>query len=119
MVYNFCIQEIKAYNFALIKIEKGEKEMYVTGKKARSFISRYESIRYPRCLYDVYKSFSVAKLLAWEYCKDKCSELNGRNLIVLSHNSSVFTAAFEYTHPDTGVLMLHVETYANSYDMEM
>ena len=28
MVYNFCIQEIKAYNFALIKIEKGEKEMY-------------------------------------------------------------------------------------------
>ena len=28
MVYNFCIQEIKAYNFTLIKIEKGEKEMY-------------------------------------------------------------------------------------------
>ncbi len=28
MVYIFCIQEIKAYNFALIKIEKGEKEMY-------------------------------------------------------------------------------------------
>ena len=28
MVYIFCIQEIKAYNFTLIKIEKGEKEMY-------------------------------------------------------------------------------------------
>lgn len=46
-------------------------------------------------------------------------QMDGKRLTVLSHNSSVFTAAFEYTHPDTGVRMLHVETYANSYDMEM
>ena len=45
--------------------------------------------------------------------------MSGRRLTVLSHNVSTFTAAFEYTNPDTGVLMLHVETYANSYDMEM
>ena len=93
--------------------------MYITGKKARNFISRYESIRYPRELYDVYKSFSVAKLQAWEYCKAKCSEMNGRNLTILSYNTTMFSAAFEYTHPDTGVLMLHVETHLNSYDMEM
>ena len=93
--------------------------MYITGKKARNFISMYEAIRYPRELYDVYKTFSAAKLLAWEYCKAKCSEMNGRNLTILSYNTSKFSAAFEYTHPDTGVLMLHVETYANSYDMEM
>lgn len=93
--------------------------MYITGKKARNFINRYEAIRYPLCLYDVYKSFSENKLLAWGYCQAKCSEMNGRNLTVLSYNNNVFTAAFEYTNPDTGVRMLHVETYANSYDMEM
>lgn len=93
--------------------------MYITGKKARSFINRYETIRYPLCLYDVYKSFSENKLLAWGYCQAKCSEMNGRNLTVLSYNTTTFTAAFEYTNPDTGVRMLHVETYANSYDMEM
>lgn len=93
--------------------------MYITGKKARSFINRYEAIRYPLCLYDVYKTFSENKLLAWGYCQAKCSEMNGRNLTVLSYNTNAFSAAFEYTNPDTGVRMLHVETYANSYDMEM
>ena len=93
--------------------------MYITGKKARNFIDRYEAIWYTRCLYDVYKGFSEAKMRAWEYCKAKCSEMNGRNLTIISYCTTNFTAAFEYTHPDTGVLMLHVETYANSYDMEM
>ena len=93
--------------------------MYITGKKARNFINQYENIYYPLTLNDVYKSYSVAKLHAWEYCERKCFKMDGKRLTVLSHNSSVFTAAFEYTHPDTGVRMLHVETYANSYDMEM
>ena len=93
--------------------------MYITGKKARNFIDRYEAIRYPLSLYDVYNSFSEAKLWAWEYCKAKCSEMNGRNLTILSYCTTNFTAAFEYSHPDTGVRMLRVETYANSYDMEM
>ena len=93
--------------------------MYITGNKARNFINQYDNIYYPLKLNDVYKSYSVAKLHAWEYCERKCFKMNGKRLTVLSHNSSVFTAAFEYNHPDTGVRMLHVETYANSYDMEM
>ena len=93
--------------------------MYITGKKARSYVNKYERIFTPLSLDDVYKSYSVAKLHAWEYCQRICYEMNGRRLTVLSHNSNFFTAAFEYTHPDTGVLMLHVETYANCYDMEM
>ena len=93
--------------------------MYITGKKARKFINQYEDIYYPLTLNDVYKSYSVEKLHAWEYCERKCLKMGGKRLTVLSHNSNVFTVAFEYTHPDTGVLMLHVETYANSYDMEM
>lgn len=93
--------------------------MYITGKKARYYVNKYERIYNPLTLDDVYKSYSVSKALAWDYCKRKCEKMNGRRLTVLSCNSSFFTAAFEYTHPDTGVLMLHVETYANSYDMEM
>lgn len=88
--------------------------MYITGKKARSYVNQYSRIYIPLTLDDVYNSYSVAKLNAWEYCQRKCDNMNGRRLTVLSHNSNFFTAAFEYTHPDTGVLMLHVETYANS-----
>lgn len=63
--------------------------MYITGKKARSFVNQYYNTQY-RSIHDVYKQ-----------------------------PSQTFTAAWYYTHPDTGVLMLHVETYKNSYDMEM
>lgn len=93
--------------------------MYITGKKARYYVNQYDRIYFPLKLDDVYKSYSVAKMNAWEYCKRMCDKMNGRRLTVLSYNSNFFTAAFEYTHPGTGVLMLHVETYANSYDMEM
>lgn len=93
--------------------------MYITGKKARSYVNRYDCIYNPLTLDDVYKSYSVAKSHAWDYCRRKCDSMNGRRLTVLSHNCNFFTAAFEYTHPDTGVLMLHVETHDNSYDMEM
>ena len=93
--------------------------MYITGKKARSYVNKYERILTPLSLDDVYKSYSAEKLRVWGCCQRICDRMNGRRLTVLSHNSNFFTAAFEYTHPDTGVLMLHVETYANSYDMEM
>lgn len=93
--------------------------MYITGKKARSYVNQYNRTYFPLTLDNVYKSYSAAKHHAWEYCQRKCESMNGRRLTVLSYNSNFFTAAFEYTHPDTGVLMLHVETYANSYDMEM
>ena len=93
--------------------------MYITGKKARSYVNQYDRIYNPVTLDDVYNTYSVAKRNAWEYCQRKCESMNGRRLTVLSHNSNFFTAAFEYTHPGTGVLMLHVETYTNSYDMEM
>lgn len=93
--------------------------MYITGKKARSYVNQYSRTYFPVTLDDVYKSYSVAKRNAWEYCQRKCESMNGRRLTVLSATNMFFTAAFEYTHPNTGVLMLHVETYKNSYDMEM
>ena len=93
--------------------------MRITGKKAYGYINQYNRTPKGLRLGHVYKSYSEAKEKAWIYCEDLCDYMNGRNLTILSHNCNFFTAAFEYTHPDTGVLMLHVETAYNSYDMEM
>lgn len=92
--------------------------MRITGKKARSFVNQYNNAPY-RTIHDCYKQPSQRKVAAWGYCIRKCGEMDGHNITVLSYNSQTFTAAWYYTHPDTGVLMLHVETAYNSYDMEM
>lgn len=92
--------------------------MYITGEKARSYVNQYNRTPY-RSIHDCYKRPSEHKIAAWGYCLRKCGEMDGHNITVLSFNSCFFTAAWYYAHPDTGVLMLHVETYANSYDMEM
>ena len=92
--------------------------MYIKGSKALNFITQYNRALY-RTIYDCYARPSQNKVAAWGYCMRKCRDMNGQGITVLSFNSSYFTVAWLYTHPDTGVLMLHVETYANSYDMEM
>lgn len=92
--------------------------MYITGKRARFYVNRYNNTPY-RTLSDCYKNYSPAKERAWVRCLQKSADMDGYAPRVLSYNSQTFTAAWHYTHPDTGVLMLHVETYANSYDMEM
>ena len=92
--------------------------MYITGEKARSYVNQNNRTPH-RTIHDCYKSPSNNKIAAWGYCLRKCGEMDGHNITVLSFNSCFFTVAWDYTHPDTGVPMLHVETYANSYDMEM
>ena len=92
--------------------------MYIKGSKALNFIKQY--YRTPRRnIYDCYVRPSQNKISVWGYCITKCREMKGCDITVLSFNNFYFTAAWCYTHPDTGVLMLHVETHANSYDMEM
>lgn len=92
--------------------------MYITGKKARHYVEMYRRAGY-RSIYGCYQNPSRAKIAAWGQCIRKCVEMNGYDITVISYNSQVFTAGWYYIHPDTGVLMLHVETHANSYDMEM
>lgn len=93
--------------------------MIIKGQKARCFVNSYKNIVYPLRLSDVYKSPSEVKRIVWDYCERKAVKMHGRRLTVLAYNSFRFTAAFEYDDPVTGVLMLHVETPQNSYDMEM
>lgn len=54
------------------------------------------------CLSEVYGSYSRAKAAAWEQCESLCSELEGRNLCVVSANVYMFTAQFEFNHPENG-----------------
>lgn len=55
-------------------------------------------------LYDVYGTFSRAKVNAWNYCRRICYENNGSGLKVINHNTFIFTAGFTFTDPETGVI---------------
>ena len=44
----------------------------------------------------VYGSYSVNKARAWRHCQEKQTELNGYGLKVITHNTCIFTAGFEY-----------------------
>ena len=61
-----------------------------------------------------YKSFSVYKARAWRYCQEKQAKLNGYGLKVITHNSQIFTAGFEYCDEKTGTVKLYYIT--PSYD---
>lgn len=93
--------------------------MYITGKKARHFVSEFTANPY-RTLSECYKRPSIHKRNTWLFFKDKSLDYFHPGIVtVISYTCQTFTVAWPYIHPDTGVLMLHVETYANSYDMEM
>ena len=61
-----------------------------------------------------YKSFSVYKARAWRYCLEKQAELNGRGLKVITHNSNIFTAGFEYYDEEAQTVKFYYIT--PSYD---
>lgn len=65
-------------------------------------------------LESAYKSFSTYKARAWRYCQEKQAELNGCGLKVITHNSSIFTAGFEYCDEKAGTAKFYY--IAPSYD---
>lgn len=71
---------------------------------------------------EVYGSYSVAKARAWEHCESLCAELEGCYLCITSYNSFMFTAQFEFNHPENGRPMVcHITpscTYATYTDMQ-
>ena len=64
-------------------------------RNAKANIARWES-SYMYSLHDAYGRFSDAKARAWEYCRDKLTEKNGRGLKVISRNTNIFTAGFVF-----------------------
>lgn len=57
-------------------------------------------------LYHVYGTCSRKKLEAFDDCRKLMADYDGRDLRILSHNSHVFTAGFEYMNPETGEVMI-------------
>lgn len=72
-------------------------------------------------LSEVYGSYSGSKAIAWERCESICTEFDGHNLCITSSNTFVFTAQFEFDHPENGRPMVcHItprRTYAMYLDM--
>ena len=66
-------------------------------------------------LESVYKRFSVYKARAWRYCQEKQAELNGYGLKVITHNTTIFTAGFEYYDEKAQTLKFYYIT--PSYDI--
>lgn len=75
--------------------------------RERTALSRYEDYKRSNAtdLSDVYGRYSTAKARAWNYCKDLMRQHEGWGLRIITHNGFMFTAGFEFTDPETGVLM--------------
>ena len=53
-------------------------------------------------IYEAYKSPSIYKVRAWEYCKDLCKRLRGRDLRIVGRNCTKFSVAFRFNERGTG-----------------
>lgn len=64
------------------------------------------SDRNNRELYNVFSTYSSNKESAMQYCKKMQYALNGCNGRIVSHNTFIFTYAFEFENPEDGVLYI-------------
>ena len=100
-------------------MSSGEKVMKLNRntKKARGLVQEYErSCNYG--LNQCYASYSYAKAVAEVHCREKMLDMGGYGFKILAFNSQAFTCGWLYEDKETGVIMLNVETYRNTYTIE-
>lgn len=71
--------------------------MYITAMYKRSSDTE---------LWQVYGNYSRAKAEAFDYCKRLMAEHDGSDLRILSHNTFMFTAAFQFRNKETDEAMI-------------
>lgn len=86
-------------------------------KKAQGIIERFCSSNLYNLEY-CYESCSKAKRNAYVWCLRKCAEMDGWRFRIISFNTMSFTCGWLYEDKETGVIMLNVETYRNTYTIE-
>ena len=86
-------------------------------KKAQDLIERFYNSKFDK-LEDCYNSCSGAKRMAYYNCLYKCSDMDGWRFRIISFNTMSFTCGWLYEDKETGVIMLNVETYRNTYTIE-
>ena len=72
-------------------------------KVAQAHIEDYDRSHW-YYLWDVYTSYSKAKIEAYNNCTALMERLKGWGLKILSHNTWQFTVGFLFTDPETGVI---------------
>ena len=85
--------------------------------KEKSMYNNYLYADYCSELWEVYGSFSHAKVNAMEYCKRLQREKNGYGAKIVSHNTFMFTYAFKYDKDDHTYMMYITPSY--DYDFEV
>lgn len=74
-------------------------------KEARYITEQYKRSK-ATCLADVYGRYSSKKVEAFDYCRRLMAEHDGSDLRILSANTYIFTAAFQFMNKETGEAML-------------
>lgn len=66
-------------------------------------------------LSDVYRSYSVAKKRAYNYCRKLCDRFNGSDFMIVAHNCQFFSVQFEFENPLNGCIMIVYITPNNKH----
>ena len=69
-------------------------------------------------LWNVYGSYSVAKINAYNYCIDKMLSYNGYSGSIVSYNQFTFTYGFKYQDQE-GQEHLYIICKCNEYDITL
>lgn len=86
-------------------------------KKVQDLIYRFNHSTFDY-LGQCYNSCSAAKRKAYDDCIRKYFDMGGWGFRIISFNSQTFTCGWLYEDKETGVIMLNVETYLNTYTTE-
>ena len=86
-------------------------------KKAQDLIERFYNSEFDT-LEECYNSCSTSKRNAYYECLHKCYDMDGWRFRIISFNTMSFTCGWLYEDKETGVIMLNVETYRNTYTIE-
>lgn len=86
-------------------------------KKAQGFINQFSNSEVDT-LSACYGRFSYEKERAYYWCVNKCADMNGWRFRIMSYCTHAFTCGWLYEDKETGVIMLNVETYRNTYEIE-
>lgn len=89
----------------------------IKGKARERFVNGYAMSCIVN-LYGVYSRPSEHKLRAEIECINRMHHENGYDYRIISYNTFAFTCGWLIEDPESGVIMLRVETPENSYIME-
>lgn len=95
----------------ITKFDSNHKINNVVRNAWRAIYNDYEV----NSIWEAYKSPSMYKIRAWEWCQTDCRENDGHGLCITAWNTSKFTAAYFCYHHETAKQCLVVHTADNVY----